>query len=555
MLPRLKKPHLQRNKPPKPNKDTQQATPHPHMKKYQFSIKQFFALLPLLAVFLGGCSLAPPLQTPKIAPAVGEFKEEKLWVPAQPADGLPRDAWWTLYADNELNTLQQRLIANSPNLAAALARYQSATAYNEQIRAARFPTMDAKASAQRNRQSEQRPLRVLGPNSPDIYEDYSLSLGLTYELDLWGRVRNQVASASASEKAAQADLESARLSLQAQLADYYLSLRGLDDENSLLNDTVNAYAKALEMTRARHAGGIASGLDVARGETQFESARSQASQTLAARALIEHAIAALIGEPASTFAITPQRVQLKLPNIPAGMPSMLLQRRPDIAAVQRRIEAANADIGIARASYFPSLMLGAVFGYQTSQAGNLITAPNRFWSLGPSLLLNLFDAGQRQAKVAQSVAVLDELAAQYRSVALGAFQQVEDNLAQLQHYHTALEAEQAAAAAAQRSLDFANTRYREGAISYLEVVSSQTATLQAQRSALAINTRQLRTSVQLIRALGGGWIMTVDDKEGDKDQNQAQNDGGVALLAPQKATATEATRATATTTSSAAASQ
>ena len=491
------------------------------MKKHPFSVKQSWALLPLLASFLGGCSLAPPLQTPKIAPAAGEFKEEKIWLPAQPADNLPREAWWTLYGDKALNTLQQRLIANSPNLAAALARYQGATAYNAQIRAALFPTVDAKASAQRNRQSEQRPLRVLGPNSPDIYEDYSLNLGLTYEIDLWGRVRNQVVSASASEKAAQADLESARLSLQAQLADYYLTLRGLDDENSLLNDTVAAYAKALEVTRTRHLGGIASGLDETRAQTQFDSARSQASQTLAARALIEHAIAALIGEPASTFSITPQQVTLKLPNIPAGMPSTLLQRRPDIAAAQRRIEAANANIGVARAGYFPSLMLGAIFGYQTSQAGNLITAPNRFWSLGPSLLFNVFDAGQRQAKVAQSEAVLNELAAQYRSVALSAFQQVEDNLALLQHYHTAFEAEQAATAAAQRSLDFANTRYREGAISYLEVVSSQTATLQAQRSALALNTRQLRASVQLIRALGGGW--TTADNSQVEDAKHSDN--------------------------------
>lgn len=497
------------------------------MKKNQFSVKQSWALLPLLAVFLGGCSLAPPLQTPKIAPAVGEFKEEKIWLPAQPADKLPREAWWTLYGDKALDTLQQRMIANSPNLAAALARYQAATAYNEQIRAALFPTVDAKASAQRNRQSEQRPLRVLGPNSPDIYEDYSVGLGINYELDLWGRVRNQVASASASEKAAQADLESARLSLQAQLADYYLTLRGLDEENSLLNDTVTAYAKALEMTRARHAGGISSGLDEARAQNQFESARSQASQTLAARALIEHAIAALIGEPASTFSIAPQQVALTLPNIPAGLPSTLLQRRPDIAAAQRRIEAANAEIGVARAGYFPSLMLGAVFGYQTSQAGNLINTPNRFWAIGPSLLLNVFDAGQRQAKVAQSRAALDELSAQYRSVALAAFQQVEDNLAQLQHYHTALEAEQAAAAAAQRSLDFANTRYREGAISYLEVVSSQTTTLQAQRNALAINTRQLRASVQLIRALGGGWTMGDENK----DNQQTQREAAVAALA------------------------
>lgn len=465
-------------------------------------------LLTLLALLLGGCSFAPPLVVPEISPAVGEFKEEKLWVPAQPADSLPRDAWWMLYGDAELDALQKRLIANSPDLAAALARYQQAIAFNAQIRAALFPTIDASADAQRIRQSEKRPLRVLGPNSPDLYNDFSLGVEANYELDLWGRIRNQVSSAAASERAAQADLESARLSLQAQLADYYLTLRGLDQENSLLNDTVTAYAKALDMTRTRHDGGIASGLDVARAQTQYDTARSQASQTLAARALIEHAIAALVGEPASTFAIAPQRTEIRLPNVPAGMPSTLLQRRPDIAAAQRRIEAANAQIGVARAAYFPSVMLGAVFGYQSSDSGDFIKAPNRFWAIGPSLVLSLFDAGRRQAEVARTEAALDELGADYRSVALAAFQQVEDNLALLKHYHTALEAEQSAAAAAQRSLDFATSRYREGAISYLEVVSSQTAALNAQRSALDINTRQLRASVQLIRALGGGWSAT-----------------------------------------------
>ena len=478
------------------------------MTKNKLGMRQSLALWPLLALFLGGCSFAPPLSVPKVSPAVGEFKEEKLWVPAQPADSLPRDAWWMLYGDAELDSLQKRLIANSPDLAAALARYQQAIAFNAQIRAALSPTIDASADAQRIRQSEKRPLRVLGPNSPDLYNSFSLGVEANYELDLWGRIRNQVSSAAASERAAQADLESARLSLQAQLADYYLTLRGLDQENRLLNDTVNAYAKALNMTRTRHDGGIASGLDVARAQTQYDTARSQASQTLAARALIEHAIAALVGEPASTFAIAPQRTEIRLPNVPAGMPSTLLQRRPDIAAAQRRIEAANAEIGVARAAYFPSIMLGAVFGYQSSDSGDFIKAPNRFWSIGPSLVLSLFDAGRRQAEVARTEAALDELGASYRSVALTAFQQVEDNLALLKHYHTALEAEQSAAAAAQRSLDFATSRYREGATSYLEVVSSQTAALNAQRAALDISSRQLRASVQLIRALGGGWSAT-----------------------------------------------
>lgn len=462
--------------------------------------------LPLsLPLILAACSFAPPLAVPEVASSIDAFKEATPWIAAQPADNLPRDAWWALYGDAELDALQQRLLVNSPSLAAALARYQQTIAYSAQIRAALFPTVDAVAAARRNRQSEKRPLRVLGPNSPDHYNDFSLGLEIDYEVDLWGRVRNLATSASASAQAAQADLESARLSLQAQLTDHYLLLRGLDRENRLLDDTVVAYAKALEITRTRHEGGLASGLDVARAQTQYESVRSQASQTRAARALLEHAIAALIGEPASTFTLPTRYEAIKLPGVPAGLPSTLLQRRPDVAAAQRRMAAANAEIGVARAAFFPSIMLGGIFGYQSSDSGDFINAPNRFWAIGPSLVLNLFDSGWRRAEVSRSEAAFDESAAYYRGTALAAFQQVEDSLALLNHYRTALEAEQAAATAAKRSLDMALSRYREGAISYLEVVGSQTAALQAERGALDIDTRQLRASVQLIRALGGGW--------------------------------------------------
>lgn len=468
-----------------------------------FSAQPGWLPLAVAVVMSSGCSFAPPLDVPTVTPPVEQFKETAPWTQAQPADTLPREAWWTLYGDAELDVLQKRLLANSPDIAAALARYRQAVAYNARIRAALFPTVDAVANAQRDRQSAQKPLR--GATSPDLYDDFSLEARVDYEVDLWGRIRNQVTSATASEQAAQADLESARLSLQALLADDYFQLRGLDRENALLDETVTAYAKALTMMQARHDGGMASGLDLARAQTQYDSARSQASQNQAARALIEHAIAALIGEPASTFSLPPRRDEIHLLDIPAGVPSTLLQRRPDIAAAQRRVEAANADIGVARAAYFPSLMLGGMFGYQSTEAGNVITAPNRFWAIGPSLALNLFDAGRRRAEVSRSEAILEEVTANYRSAALAAFQQVEDSLAQLKHYRAALTAERAAADAARHSLDLALSRYRAGGASYLEVVSSQTAALQAERNALAIDTRQLRASVQLIRALGGGW--------------------------------------------------
>jgi NodT family efflux transporter outer membrane factor (OMF) lipoprotein len=457
-----------------------------------------------LSIALGACSFAPPLAIPDV-PVAESYKESAPWTPAKPADALPRDAWWTLYGDEELNALQKRLLANSPDLAAALARYQQVKAISDQIRSGLFPTIVGTANAQRDKQSEMRPLRVLGPTSPNEYSSYTVGVELDYEFDLWGRIRNQIASGDASRQAAQADLESARLSLQALLADGYIALRGLDREIAVLNDSVAAYAKALDLTTARYNGGIASGLDVARAQTQLETTRSQAKQALAQRAVLEHAIAALVGESASSFTIEPRLVDIALPQVPAGVPSTLLQRRPDIAAAQRRIAAANANIGVARAAFFPAVTLSALFGYQSSDIGNFITAPNTYWAIGPSLFVSLFDAGKRTAEVARTQAVLDEAGATYRGVVLNAFSQVEDNLALLNYYRDAADSERAALAAAQRSLDYATTRYREGAVNYLEVVASQTATLQTQRDALNLDTRQRRASVQLIRALGGGW--------------------------------------------------
>lgn len=456
------------------------------------------------ASLLAACSSQPPARLPDI-PTAAQYKEAAPWTAAAPADGLPRDAWWTLYGDDELNTLQKRLLGGSPDLAAALARYNQSTAIADQVRAAQYPTVGSAMTLQRNRQSERRPLRVLGPNSPDYYGAYTLGLQADYEVDLWGRIGNQVQAAVASSGASQADLESARLSLQAQLADAYVVLRGLDRELALLDDSVAAYTKALDLTAARRDGGIASGLDVSRARTQLASTRSQATQARANRALVEHAIAALVGESPSTFTIAPRVIDLALPQVPVGVPSTLLQRRPDIAAAQRRIAAANASVGVARAAVFPAVTLSGVGGFQTNDLGDFIKAPNLFWAIGPSLFYALFDGGRRQAEIARTQAVLDETAASYRGVVLNAFRQVEDNLALLTDYREAAESEREALASAQRSLEYATARYREGAVNYLEVVTSQVATLQAQRNALDLDTRQRRASVQLIRALGGGW--------------------------------------------------
>ena len=448
-----------------------------------------------LAAGLAGCSLAPAYKAPDV-PVAEHYQEHgqaygKSWVAAEPSDQLPRDGWWKLYGDERLDQLERRLLQNNADLAAALAHYQQAQAFSQQARAGLFPQVGVNANAQRDRQSDTRPLR--GATSPAYYDSYTLGAEIDYEVDLWGRVRNTVEAGKDDALAAAADLASARLSLQAQLADNYIVLRGLDQQIQLLKESIDAFQKALELTQTRHAGGIASGLDVARAQTQAQ------------RALIEHAIASLVGESASNFSLPADTGALPLPTVPVSVPSTLLQRRPDVAAAERRVAAANARIGIARAAYFPSLGLSAQGGYQSDRYGGLLTAPNRFRAIGPTALLTLFDAGRRKAGVEAAKAATEEAGARYRGVVLNAFQQVEDNLAQLDHFGTARGDQQDAADAAKRSLDIAMDRYRQGAVGYLDVVQAQTASLDAQRSLLDLDTRQLRASVQLVRALGGGW--------------------------------------------------
>jgi NodT family efflux transporter outer membrane factor (OMF) lipoprotein len=455
-----------------------------------------------LTLLLSACSLTPPLKTPVIATG-DDYKELGPWTPAHPADRLPRDSWWTLYDNAELDELEKRLIAGNATLAAALADYAQARALSDQARAGLFPTLGLGAGVERARESLNDPLR--GPTTPTYYNANSVGGSASYELDLWGQIRNEVAAGEANVAAAAADLENARLSLIAQLVDDYVQLRSLDRDSAILDETVKAYTRALTLTRQRHDAGIAPGLDVSQAQTQLEAARSQASQTLAQRALMEHAIAALLGVSASTFSIQPEIVALQLPQIPAGVPSTLVERRPDIAAAQRRLIAANANIGVARAAYFPTLTLGAQGGFQSNAFANWLSAPSSFWAIGPNAVLSVFDGGLRRAQVAQARAEFDASAANYRSTVVSSFQQVEDSLATLNHYHDAALEEKAAVDAAQRTLDLSMTLYVKGATDYLTVVTSQTAVLQTQLEALNLDTLQLRASVDLIRALGGGW--------------------------------------------------
>ncbi len=452
---------------------------------------------------ISGCSLAPAYHVPVTPLPPSAYKGLGDWQPANPSDQLVRGQWWQLYHDGTLTDLETRLNQANPDLAAALARYDNARAYVSQAEAGQYPRISAGVNGTRNRQSDNRPLR--GSNQPDVYDADTAGVEVDYELDFWGRVRNQVVAGKANAQASAADLESMRLSLQAELADSYFKIRGLDAQEKLLSDTVAAYQRALDLTKKRHDGGIASGLDVSRAQTQYQTTLALLTDIAAQRALYEHAIGSLVGESASTFTLAPAVMNFTPPNIPVGLPSTLLQRRPDIAAAERRAAAANAEIGVARAAYYPNLTLTALGGYQNTGAAGWLSAPNTFWSIGPSALLTLFDAGLHKAQVAEARARLDEAGANYRSVVLKGFQQVEDNLSQLNLLKQESDNENAAVTAASRTLDLAMIRYREGIVNYLDVVTAQAAVLQAQRTALDINTRQLVASVGLIRGLGGGW--------------------------------------------------
>ncbi|HLZ82242.1 MAG TPA: efflux transporter outer membrane subunit [Caulobacteraceae bacterium] len=459
------------------------------------------ALALALAVALAGCSLAPPY-APLTLATPPAFKEMGPWTPASPDDSAPRGDWWTVYGDRTLDSLEQEIETSNPDLALALARYDEARALAAQARAAQFPQVTASGSATTNRQSDSRPLRRGGASN---YDDNIVGAAASYELDLWGRVRNLVREGKAQAQASAADAASVRLSLEAQLADAYLGLRGLDAQDKVLADAVVAYTKALALTRDLHDGGAVAGLDVGRAETQLETARAMRIDVAAQRALLEHEIAALVGQPASTFSLPVRPDMPAPPATPVAAPSLLLQRRPDIAAAERRAAAANAGVGVARAAFYPSITLGAAGGFENAGGANLLQLASSWWTLGPNVTLPIFDGGRRRAVLRQSRDQFDEASDSYRSTVLAAFQQVEDNLALCNRLADEARAEGAAVDAARRTEDLAITQYQMGAVTYLDVVTAQTADLDAQRSALMIATRRLQASVDLLRALGGGW--------------------------------------------------
>jgi multidrug efflux system outer membrane protein len=456
-------------------------------------------LVAAAASVLAACASAPPYVAPAVAVPTA-FKETGPWTPAAPADAQARGEWWRVYGDPVLDDLEARAAKANPSLAAAVAAHDQAEALAAQARGGLFPSLDGAALASRQRRSDNAPLRNGGV---DEYSTRQATVTASYEVDLWGRVRDQVAAGAAQAQASAADLESVRLSLQAELADSYLALRGLDAQTQLLTDTVTAYQRALDLTQIRHSGGAATGLDVGRAQTQLATAKAQLTDTTAQRALYEHAIAALVGETASSFGLPAAQVTFDQPRVPVGVPSVLLQRRPDIAAAERRAAAANAQIGVAQAARFPALTIAGQAGWQSAGGVDLFGAPNALWLLAPQIAGSIFDGGRRKAGVEAAKAAHAQAAENYRGVVLAAFRNVEDQLALANRLADEAKDQDDAVTSAKRTEDLAMIRYRQGAANYLDVVVAQTAALQAERAALVLGTRRLQASVDLVRALGG----------------------------------------------------
>jgi NodT family efflux transporter outer membrane factor (OMF) lipoprotein len=460
----------------------------------------------LLLGALAACSFTPPYKAPpESAPVPNAYKEAGDWKVAQPRDAESRGDWWTVFQDPVLNDLESRVGAANQNIKAALARLAQARAETRIQRAGLFPTLSVGSSATRNRASPNSPTFPRGANP--TYGNFDLGADFSYEVDVWGRVRNSVNSAKASEQASASDLSALDLSAHAELATDYFNLRGEDAQEVLLDRTVADYTKSLDLTQNLYNGGGAALADVEQAKAQLEIARTQAADTRLLRALSEHAIAVLIGQNPSTFHLdaNPLSLDTPPPALDPGLPSALLERRPDVAAAERRVAAANFNIGVARAAYFPQFSLAASFGYDSIHSSNWLTAPSRTWSAGPTGVLTVFDAGRHAAQSAEAHAIFDEQVADYRNVVLTAYQEVEDNLAALRQLQSESVSQAAAVTATGKALQQSLYRYKAGLVTYLEVATNENINLQAQLSNVNIQTRRMSASVLLVKALGGGW--------------------------------------------------
>jgi NodT family efflux transporter outer membrane factor (OMF) lipoprotein len=454
---------------------------------------------------IGACSFAPAYKTPDSVAVTPAYRELGEWKTAEPSDAEIRGPWWIVFKDPSLDQLEAQVADANQDLRAAYARLVQARAETRIARASLFPTLTVGSSATRARSSVNAPR--FPPGAAPVGNNFDLEADLSYEIDLWGRVRNAVASAKASQQASAGDLAALNLAIHAELATDYFTLRAQDAQQQLLDTTVADYAKALQLTQNLYNGGAAALTDVAQARAQLETARTQAADIRLQRAQGEHAIAVLLGENPSAFRVAPQPLPIPItpPAVDAGLPSSLLERRPDVAAAERRAAAANAQIGVARAAYFPVFSLAAAAGFDSTSSSTWLTAPSRLWSVGPSGLLTVFDAGRHQAQSAQAKAIYDEQVADYRKTVLVAYQEVEDNLAALKQLQEESISEAAAVTATGTALQQAQYRYKAGLVTYLEVASTENTALQAQLAEVTIQSRRMNASVLLIKALGGGW--------------------------------------------------
>ena len=468
------------------------------------------AFLAAALFMFNACTPGPKYAKPTV-PTPSAYKElapsaagpQSEWKASQPQDQVIRGKWWEIFNDPQLNLLEERVDVSNQNLKIAEAQFRQARDLIRINRSGLYPTVSAGPNITGEQFSKNAP--NAGPKYGQTQGDFVLPFDLSYEVDAWGRIHLTVQAATASAQASAADLETARLSIHAELAADYFALRGLDAQKQLLDSTVVAYQKALDLTTNRYNGGLAAKVEVAQAETQLETTEAQAIDVGVERAQFEHAIAALMGQPASTFSIPVSPLDTPPPKIPVGVPSNLLERRPDIAAAERRVAAANAEIGVAKTAFYPTLSLSAAAGLEWSVITNWFAWPSRFFAVGPTLLETLYDAGRRHALTDQAWAVYDANVAAYRQNVLTAFQQVEDNLAGLRILDEESKKQSQAVQSAELSLGLSTNRYKGGLVTYLEVITAQSAALSNERTAVDLLTRRMNSTVLLIKALGGGW--------------------------------------------------
>ncbi len=463
-------------------------------------------------LLLDGCMVGPKYVKPTVPMAPGfkeappeSFKESDGWKPAQPSDKTLRGKWWEIFDDPQLNALEEELTVSNQNLKVAESRFRQARSMIRFNRSAEFPTISTSPSIVNKRESANQPYFPASQVNNGTGA-FTLPFDLSYEVDLWGKVRRTVSASREEAQASAADLQTANLSLHSELAVDYFELRSADAQKQLLDDTVKAYTYALQLTQNRFVGGAAPKSDVAQAQTQLDGARVQNTDVTVMRAQYEHAIATLIGKPPAEFSIpfAPQ-TPLQFPVIPAGLPSSLLERRPDIAAGERRVAEANDQIGIARAAFYPSLILGASGGFTGTLITNWFNWPSRMWAVGPQMSQTIFDAGRRRAVSESASANYDGTVASYRQTTLTAFQEVEDNLAALRILETEAQQQQQTTASASESLQLFTNRYEGGVDNYLQVITAQTVLLTNQRNDIDIMRRRIDASVLLVKAIGGGW--------------------------------------------------